>query len=73
MTIPETAREIAQAVRRGSLKAADVLESSLDRIRKGNDDIRAFVSVDETAARKQAEAVDRLVGEGKDPGALAGR
>ena len=67
-----TAIEIAEAVRGGQDKAVDVLEDCLERIRKHNDALNAFVVIDEDAARTAAGAVDDAVAAGRDPGPFAG-
>jgi aspartyl-tRNA(Asn)/glutamyl-tRNA(Gln) amidotransferase subunit A len=83
-----SAVEIAERVRRGSLRAADVLESALDRIRqvdgrpgtasagpaRADDEIsvHAFITLTTERARQQAEVIDRRVAQGEDPGPLAG-
>jgi len=83
-----SAVEIARSVREGSLRAEQVLDSALERIRavEGRppsleryelqaDDrskVHAFITLTEARARAQARAVDGTVAEGKDPGVLAG-
>ena len=62
----------AEAVRRGELKAIEVLAGALARIERGNQALNAFVHVDADAAAAAAEVVDRAVAEGRDPGPLAG-
>jgi aspartyl-tRNA(Asn)/glutamyl-tRNA(Gln) amidotransferase subunit A len=64
--------DLADAIRAGRLKAAEVLEVFLDRIDRFDHEIRAFVQVDVEGSREQAERIDRLVGGGEDPGPLAG-
>jgi aspartyl-tRNA(Asn)/glutamyl-tRNA(Gln) amidotransferase subunit A len=53
-----TAFAIAARVRSGEQSAVDVLESTLDRIAETDNTIRAFLSVDDEGARRQAEAID---------------
>lgn len=67
-----TAREIADAVRGGELKAVDVLDHALAAITARNEELGAFVHLDAELARSVAEAVDAKVANGEDPGALAG-
>ena len=83
-----SAVEISDRVRQGNLRAADVLESALDRIRqvdgrpgtasagpaRADDEIavHAFITLTTERARQQAEAIDRRVAQGEDPGPLAG-
>jgi aspartyl-tRNA(Asn)/glutamyl-tRNA(Gln) amidotransferase subunit A len=82
------AQEIAHGVRERRLSAVEVLESALERIRavegraptsapfepqaQDREKIHAFLTLTEARARRQAEAVDRAVAAGEDPGALAG-
>ncbi len=83
-----SAREIAQKVRSGELKASEVLEKTLSHIRAVDgqpgvldsvslsqaeeNKVHAFIEVTESLARQQAEEVDRKVSAGEDPGLLAG-
>jgi aspartyl-tRNA(Asn)/glutamyl-tRNA(Gln) amidotransferase subunit A len=68
----DTAIDIATAVRAGARRAVDVLEECLDAIDAKNDGLNAFVHVDAALAREQAEAIDKAVAEGADPGPFAG-
>ena len=67
-----TAIEVAEAVRRGQRKASDVLDGALEAIAQRNDELGAFVHVDEAGARAAARAVDDTVARGDDPGPFAG-
>jgi aspartyl-tRNA(Asn)/glutamyl-tRNA(Gln) amidotransferase subunit A len=67
-----TVIEIADAVRRGQLKATEVLEESLAAIERTNRELNAFVVVDEDLARQVAADVDNSIAAGRDPGLLAG-
>ena len=64
--------ELAESVRRGERKAAELLDLALERIAAGNEELNAFVHVDEQLARAAADAVDAAVARGDDPGPLAG-
>jgi aspartyl-tRNA(Asn)/glutamyl-tRNA(Gln) amidotransferase subunit A len=64
----DTAFDIAERVRSGAQSAVAVLESTLDRIAAYDNDVRAFLSVDDEGARLQAEAVDAAA----EKGPLAG-
>ena len=80
--------EIAARVRAGALRAEQVLDSALERIRAvegrapsleayvlkpgDREAVHAFITLTETRARAQAQVVDRAVAAGKDPGPLAG-
>jgi aspartyl-tRNA(Asn)/glutamyl-tRNA(Gln) amidotransferase subunit A len=68
----ESAIEIAESVRRGERKAGDVLDAALEAIAERNDELGAFVHVDEAVAREAAAAVDAAVARGDDPGPFAG-
>src|SRR3954447_26066213 len=67
-----TVIETAEAVRRGELKAVEVLDECLTAIDAGNTRLNAFVHLDPDLARRAAEAVDEAVAAGRDPGPLAG-
>src|SRR5438105_6737026 len=64
--------ETAEAVRRGGLKASEVLDECLARIQAGAPKLNAFVHVDPEGAALAASAVDAAVADGRDPGPLAG-
>ncbi len=68
----ETAIEVAESVRRGERKANDVLDAALEAIAERNDELGAFVHLDEGVARAAADAVDDAVARGDDPGPFAG-
>jgi aspartyl-tRNA(Asn)/glutamyl-tRNA(Gln) amidotransferase subunit A len=70
--IPTTAVGIARAVRSGELSARAVLEAHLAVIDAREGEINAFNLVMADEARASADAVDRLVADGGDPGLLAG-
>ena len=72
MTAPETARDIAVAVRSGERSATEILEQYLTTIESGDGDIHAFNLVSTDAAHGAAREVDRRVAAGEDPGPLAG-
>jgi len=67
-----SATELAAAVRSGERRAVDVLEEHLARIAEREGELHAFNLVTEAEARAAAEAVDRAVAAGHDPGPLAG-
>jgi aspartyl-tRNA(Asn)/glutamyl-tRNA(Gln) amidotransferase subunit A len=64
--------EIAQAVRTGKLKASAIVEECLQQVASKNERVNAFVYLDAEGARARAQAIDRQVARGEDPGALAG-
>lgn len=67
-----TALEIANAVRNGQLRARVIAESALDRIQRTHTQLNAFTTVTAERALAEADAVDRAVAAGRDPGPLAG-
>lgn len=66
------AREIAAAVRGGSLSATAVTEAALDRIARLNPVLNAFTDVTADRARTEAADLDARIAAGADPGPLAG-
>src|SRR4029453_1579674 len=72
LAMEQSAIEVAESVRRGERKAVEVLDEALAAIAAGNDELGAFVHVDEGLARAAAEAVDASVAAGHDPGPFAG-
>ncbi|HYZ21895.1 MAG TPA: AtzE family amidohydrolase [Rhodopila sp.] len=66
------AAEIAAAVAAGTTRAADIITATLDRIERLNPQLNAFTAVTAERAQARAEAIDRQVSGGADPGPLAG-
>lgn len=82
------AHVLVRKIKRGEISAVEALESALARISSVDgrapsiepytpdpadlEKVHAFINVTETRARKQAEAVDRALAAGEDPGPLAG-
>jgi aspartyl-tRNA(Asn)/glutamyl-tRNA(Gln) amidotransferase subunit A len=62
----------AAAVRSGETTARKVVEDALSAIEARNPELNAFLHVDASRAIARADAVDRAVGAGQDPGPLAG-
>jgi aspartyl-tRNA(Asn)/glutamyl-tRNA(Gln) amidotransferase subunit A len=67
-----TAREIADAVRRGERTARAVVDEHLGAIAAREPELHAFNLVLADEARAAADAVDARVAAGEDPGPLAG-
>jgi aspartyl-tRNA(Asn)/glutamyl-tRNA(Gln) amidotransferase subunit A len=67
-----SALELAAAVRAGTRSAVEVLDEHLARIAEREPEIHAFNELTEDHARSAADAVDRAVADGEDPGPLAG-
>jgi len=63
---------LAADIRAGRVTAAAVVDEHLDRIEKLNPRLNALSVVYADRARRLADAVDRTVAEGGDPGPLAG-
>ena len=66
------AREIADAVRARRTTARDVVAAALLRIKAGDPALNCFTAITGERALADAARVDRLIGEGRDPGPLAG-
>lgn len=64
--------EIAASVRTGATSARAILAQSLDRVRELEGDLHCFNEVTIEHAEADADAVDRMVRSGRDPGPLAG-
>jgi len=67
-----TAAEIAAAVRGGNTSAVAITRETLARIAAEDSRYNAFTTVTAARALAEAEAVDRTIAAGNDPGALAG-
>jgi aspartyl-tRNA(Asn)/glutamyl-tRNA(Gln) amidotransferase subunit A len=65
-------REIAAAVRAGTLSARTLVEERLCALVQADRDLVAVTRVLHDRARAEADAVDAMVAAGKDPGPLAG-
>jgi aspartyl-tRNA(Asn)/glutamyl-tRNA(Gln) amidotransferase subunit A len=68
----QDAWELADGIRRGELKSADVLETFVTRVDKFDGDLNAFCHLDLDGARADAAAIDAAVARGEDPGPWAG-
>lgn len=64
--------EVADAVRRGDLRAIDVLEECLQTLAAINPQVNACMLSRAELARGEAAAIDRRIQRGEDPGPLAG-
>lgn len=64
--------EIAANVSSGKTTALAVVHDALKRIEGLNPDLNAFTNVLQTRALTRADAIDRSIAAGKDPGPLAG-
>ena len=68
----DSAALTASQVRTRRLRAVEVIERSLEAARSLHDELNAFTLIDVDGSLRRAEGIDRLVDEGRDPGALAG-
>ncbi len=66
------AAAVAKAVRAGDVTAVEVIEEALARLDATEGDLHCFQTVLGDKARREAARVDEAVGEGRDPGPLAG-
>src|SRR5689334_23308689 len=64
--------ELADGVRSGQLRAAELLDHFLARVDKYNDELNAFCFLDVERARARAAEIDAAVARGEDPGVWAG-
>ncbi|HTL51062.1 MAG TPA: amidase, partial [Planctomycetota bacterium] len=67
-----SALELRRKLLAKELTCADSTRHFLDRIRRFDPQLKAFLCVTETQALAQAAAVDAKIARGEDPGALAG-
>ncbi len=67
-----TADEVRELLRNKKASAEEVCREHLNRIRQKNPEVRAYLTLSEERALKQARKVDRLVAEGKPLPILAG-
>ncbi|HEX9036305.1 MAG TPA: Asp-tRNA(Asn)/Glu-tRNA(Gln) amidotransferase subunit GatA [Ktedonobacterales bacterium] len=67
-----TIHEAAEALRRGDISAAELTRAHLDRIEQVEGFVRAFVTVTDHQAMREAEDVDQLRRAGAELGPLAG-
>ena len=68
----ESAAHIASQVRSGRRSAVGVVSEALEAAERAHAELNAFTLIDTSGALKRAEAIDRLVAAGRDPGPLAG-
>ncbi|WP_186526311.1 amidase [Leekyejoonella antrihumi] len=68
----QSARQVRDAVASREISAREVAEGVLSRIRAQDDELHSFLTVDEDYALAQADAVDRRLEAGEQPGPLCG-
>src|SRR5262245_22900372 len=64
--------QMAAGVRDRTISAVDLLEAHLDRIKRWNPKLNAFVTVDKQRARLEAKVADDAVRDGRPLGPLHG-
>lgn len=67
-----SAAEAAAAIRHGKISSRDYLELLLDRVDRLNPPLNAVVTLDVERARREADAADRALAEGRALGPLPG-
>ncbi len=67
-----SAAEVAAAIRARRISSRDYLEVLLDRVDRLNPPLNAVVTLDVERARREADAADRALAEGRDLGPLHG-
>jgi aspartyl-tRNA(Asn)/glutamyl-tRNA(Gln) amidotransferase subunit A len=67
-----TIAKAAEQIRAGEISPLDLVEFCLARIEQYEDRIRAWVLVDANGAREEATQQAKMLGDGIDPGPLAG-
>ena len=67
-----TAVDIGKRIRQGEFTSEEAVRSFLERARRGEDRIHAFLHLDEEEALRQAREADRGIRDGKYTGPLAG-
>ncbi len=67
-----TALELVEAILDGDLSPVDVTCTFIDRIRKLDDKINAFITVSQDEALKQAETIEKKLKKGEKTGVLPG-
>ena len=68
----ESARSLAERVRKGEVSAVEVAEVHLERALRWNDRVNAFLHIEPDEIKQHAREIDRRVESGQDPGPLAG-
>ncbi|WP_205738379.1 amidase [Billgrantia endophytica] len=70
--LKHSATRLAELLREDGLSSLELVEHCLDRIRRLDDELQAFVSVDEEGARRRAETCDARRRRGEPLGPLHG-
>lgn len=64
--------EAIKEIKKGNLSTLSYLEKFLDNIKEKEDELNAFITLNEEKAREKAKRVDEKIENGKEVGALAG-
>lgn len=67
-----SAEQVAAAIRTGVVSSREYLEVLLDRVERLNPALNAVVTLDAERARREADAADRALAEGREVGPLHG-
>lgn len=67
-----TIRNLSNLISTGTLSPVDLIEASLDRIKKFNSELNAFITVLEESARRDAKTAESMIKNGKYLGPLHG-
>ncbi|PTD93976.1 Asp-tRNA(Asn)/Glu-tRNA(Gln) amidotransferase GatCAB subunit A [archaeon SCG-AAA382B04] len=59
-------------IKKGELSSLEYLEKFIDQINKKEDEINAFITLNEEKAREKAKEIDKKINNGKEVGKLAG-
>jgi Asp-tRNA(Asn)/Glu-tRNA(Gln) amidotransferase A subunit family amidase len=70
--VASSVAELVDAVRSGEAKAVEFVAAALARAEESQPSINAFTLIDHHGAMSRAEAIDRIVTAGGDPGPLGG-
>lgn len=71
-TTLSTIRNLSNLISTGILSPVDLIEASLDKIKKFNPELNAFITVLEDSARQEAKAAETMIKNGKYLGPLHG-
>jgi aspartyl-tRNA(Asn)/glutamyl-tRNA(Gln) amidotransferase subunit A len=72
VTVSSPIGAITAAIRSGATTATDIVGEAIDRAERTQPVINAFTSIERVGALERAAVIDRRLGEGDDPGPLAG-
>ncbi|MCR5283208.1 MAG: Asp-tRNA(Asn)/Glu-tRNA(Gln) amidotransferase subunit GatA [Lachnospiraceae bacterium] len=67
-----SAAQLSERIRNKEIRITDVLDAVFETIQKREQELGAFITVDEKGAREQGDALQRRLDVGEDPGPLCG-